>query len=176
MPKHNTHEFFGALFSIPLTFLYYKISKDISSSLVFLISMIFGVLFLSPDLDVKSKTYRRWSFLRFIWIPYISVMKHRSFLSHFPLISSLTRAAYLTFSITIVSALIIYSFTLIFIFLGINLQTKNPLSIIKESFFTTIRMITDVETKFIIAFILGISCGDTIHTILDTISTKIKRI
>lgn len=175
MPGYHTHEVIAAFVSVPLVILYYKLSGNISSSLVFLLSMLFGVFFLSPDIDVKSKAYRRWSFLRFMWIPYITIMKHRSFFSHFPFISSVIRAIYLTFAIATISALIIYSFTLLFVFLGVKVQTKNLLSIIRDSFFTTIRIITDVDTKFIIAFVLGISVGDTIHTIVDMISSKVKK-
>lgn len=175
MPRYHTHEVFASLFTIPLTYLYYKITRDLGASAVFFISIIFGVFFLSPDLDTKSKAYRRWSFLRFIWIPYMKLVKHRSFLSHFPVVSSIIRSIYLTLSIAFISALIIYFLTAIFVFLGVEMKTKNFLLVFRESFFSTVHILLDIDLKFLIAFLIGISSGDTIHMVIDLVSTKIKR-
>ncbi len=54
-----------------------------------------GGLYLSPDLDLVSKPYKRWGWLRWIWIPYQRFIPHRSPLSHAPVIGSLIRLAYL---------------------------------------------------------------------------------
>lgn len=53
-------------------------------------------LFLSPDLDLISKPYKRWSLLRWIWIPYQRIVpRHRHWLSHAPVIGSTFRLFYL---------------------------------------------------------------------------------
>jgi uncharacterized metal-binding protein len=54
-----------------------------------------GGYWLSPDLDIKSRPFLRWSILRFIWIPYQRLIPHRSPLSHAPVLGSLLRLAYL---------------------------------------------------------------------------------
>ena len=54
-----------------------------------------GGYWLSPDLDIKSRPFLRWSVLRFIWIPYQRLIPHRSPLSHAPVLGSLLRLAYL---------------------------------------------------------------------------------
>jgi uncharacterized metal-binding protein len=54
-----------------------------------------GGLWLSPDLDLVSRPFLRWSILRFIWIPYQKFIPHRSPLSHAPVLGSLIRLLYL---------------------------------------------------------------------------------
>ncbi|MDS3860726.1 metal-binding protein [Thermosynechococcaceae cyanobacterium BACA0444] len=60
---------------------------------------IVGVLvsgfFLSPDLDILSKPYQRWGWLRWLWWPYQRFIPHRSWLSHGPIIGTVLRVAYL---------------------------------------------------------------------------------
>jgi len=58
-------------------------------------SHFLGGYWLSPDLDIKSRPFRRWSILRFIWIPYQRLIPHRSPLSHSPVLGSLIRLVYL---------------------------------------------------------------------------------
>ena len=62
------------------------------SGLAFLI----GGLLLSPDLDTNSRPYQRWGPLRWLWWPYRKALRHRSVLSHSPLLGTLVRVGYLT--------------------------------------------------------------------------------
>ncbi|MGF1496407.1 MAG: metal-binding protein [Elainellaceae cyanobacterium] len=55
---------------------------------------LFGALMLGPDLDTRSIHYRRWGIFRWIWIPYRGSMKHRSPLSHWPIVGTVVRVAY----------------------------------------------------------------------------------
>jgi uncharacterized metal-binding protein len=50
---------------------------------------LFATFFLSPDLDIESTPYKRWSFLRFLWWPYKVMFKHRG-LSHHIIIGPLS--------------------------------------------------------------------------------------
>ena len=51
---------------------------------------------LGPDLDIHSIQYRRWGPLRWIWLPYQKALKHRSQLSHGPIIGTAVRVMYLS--------------------------------------------------------------------------------
>ncbi len=66
-------------------------SGAISAGLGFLI----GGLLLSPDLDTRSNATRRWGPLRLLWWPYRRLLRHRSLLSHTPLIGTAGRLLYL---------------------------------------------------------------------------------
>lgn len=58
---------------------------DTYTILTFAAAYIFATLFLSPDLDIDSKPYRRWRMFRVLWWPYKVIFKHRG-LSHNPVI------------------------------------------------------------------------------------------
>jgi len=53
-------------------------------------------MYLSPDLDLVSRPFKRWGLLRWLWLPYQRLIpRHRHWLSHGPVIGSLVRLLYL---------------------------------------------------------------------------------
>jgi uncharacterized metal-binding protein len=61
----------------------------------FLISYAFSSFSLSPDLDLTtSRPARHWGPLRWIWVPYARLFRHRG-ISHTPLIGTFLRVVYL---------------------------------------------------------------------------------
>lgn len=56
---------------------------------------LFSGLMFSGDLDTDSRQYRRWLFLRWIWLPYRRCLQHRSFWSHGPIVGTALRVLYL---------------------------------------------------------------------------------
>ena len=58
-------------------------------------AFLLGGLWLSPDLDTCSRPSRRWGPLALLWWPYRRVVRHRGWLSHTPLLGTLTRLLYL---------------------------------------------------------------------------------
>lgn len=95
MPSGRTHDSI-TLWSLPLlaglTF-----ASTQSSSLTLFVSgsYLFSGLMFGPDLDVYSHQYKRWGFLRWIWLPYRRSMRHRSFWSHGPIAGTIVRVVYL---------------------------------------------------------------------------------
>jgi uncharacterized metal-binding protein len=59
-------------------------------------AFLLGGLWLSPDLDTRSNATRRWGPLRLLWWPYRTLLRHRSLISHTPLIGSAGRLLYLS--------------------------------------------------------------------------------
>ena len=59
------------------------------------LAFLLGGLWLSPDLDTRSNPTRRWGPLRLLWWPYRRLLRHRSLLSHSPLLGSAGRLLYL---------------------------------------------------------------------------------
>jgi uncharacterized metal-binding protein len=58
-------------------------------------SYLFSGLWLSNDLDIYSRIYRRWGPLRFLWYPYQRLIAHRSWVSHGLVVGPLLRVVYL---------------------------------------------------------------------------------
>ena len=65
------------------------------TTLLVLGAHLFSGLWLSNDLDIYSRIYRRWGPLRFLWYPYQKLVAHRSWLSHNPWVGPLLRLLYL---------------------------------------------------------------------------------
>ena len=59
------------------------------------LGFLLGGLWLSPDLDTASNASRRWGPLRPLWSPYRRLLRHRSLLSHGPVLGSAGRLLYL---------------------------------------------------------------------------------
>jgi uncharacterized metal-binding protein len=57
-------------------------------------SFLFSGLMFSGDLDIHSHQYRRWGWLRWLWLPYRRVFNHRSFWTHGPVVGTLVRILY----------------------------------------------------------------------------------
>ncbi|HLO47404.1 MAG TPA: metal-binding protein [Kamptonema sp.] len=95
MPSGHTHDRI-TLWSLPfvagLTF-----GQTQSGNLTLLVSggFLFGGLMFGPDLDIYSRQYQRWGWLRWLWLPYQKSLRHRSLLSHGPLIGTALRILYL---------------------------------------------------------------------------------
>ncbi len=106
MPGGKTHELINITALVSILAVFYYLSTwpetgafarhpDIYEILVFSVSYIFATFFLSPDLDTKSRPYKRWKMLRILWWPYRIIFKHRGF-SHNMILGPLTILVYLT--------------------------------------------------------------------------------
>ena len=57
-------------------------------------SFLFSGLMFGPDLDIYSVQYKRWGVFRWLWLPYRSLISHRSPLSHGLIIGTTLRLFY----------------------------------------------------------------------------------
>ena len=55
------------------------------------LAFLIGGLWLSPDLDTRSRPSQRWRWLSGLWWPYRRLVRHRGWLSHTPLLGSASR-------------------------------------------------------------------------------------
>jgi uncharacterized metal-binding protein len=96
MPSGRTHDRITLQclpFVMGLTFwLTHSLVLTVTISLSFLV----GGLMLGPDLDIRSIQYRRWGPIKVIWLPYRMMLKHRSMLSHGPIVGTALRVIYLS--------------------------------------------------------------------------------
>ncbi len=94
MASGNSHDRGTWLLALPFGLLCWPVlgwRGSVTAGLAFLI----GGLLLSPDLDTHSRPSRRWGPLGLLWWPYRRILRHRSLLSHGPLLGTLGRLAYL---------------------------------------------------------------------------------
>ncbi|WP_157816764.1 DUF2227 family putative metal-binding protein [Nostoc flagelliforme] len=90
------------LISFPFTGgISFCLTHDLNVASILTSSYLLGGMYLSPDLDLKSKPFSRWGILRWIWKPYQKLIPHRGKffnrnpLSHAPIIGTVLRVSYL---------------------------------------------------------------------------------
>lgn len=95
MPSGRTHDSI-TLYALPVV-AGVSFWQTRSGNLTLLVAggFLFGGLMFGPDLDIYSLQFQRWGFLRWIWLPYQKSLRHRSFLSHGPIIGTMLRVLYL---------------------------------------------------------------------------------
>ncbi|MFM7228933.1 MAG: metal-binding protein [Cyanobacteriota bacterium] len=70
------------------------------------LAFLLGGLWLSPDLDTRSRPSRRWGPLAVLWLPYRRLVRHRGWISHLPLLGSAGRLAYLALLLLLLSGVL----------------------------------------------------------------------
>lgn len=95
MPSGRTHDRI-TFWTLPIaTGLTLILTGSAVQMVVVGIGFLFGGLMLGPDLDTHSIHYKRWGYFRWIWLPYRGSLRHRSPLSHAPIVGTLLRVIYL---------------------------------------------------------------------------------
>lgn len=137
-----------------------------SSSMTLLIAggFMFGGLMFGPDLDIYSIQYQRWGYLRFLWLPYQKSLRHRSFLSHGPLIGTTLRVLYLC-GIVSVAGIVILLIAEKILNMALNWQE------VADNILETINL---HSTQFLALFI-GLELGAMSHSISDWSNSAYKR-
>jgi uncharacterized metal-binding protein len=72
-------------------------------------AMLFGGLMFGPDLDIQSRQYTRWGPLRFLWLPYKIIFRHRSRWSHGIVFGTLIRVVYFATVVTLLAWACVYA-------------------------------------------------------------------
>ncbi|MEI7556799.1 metal-binding protein [Candidatus Chlorohelix sp.] len=156
MPMGITHRTINTFVSVPLTGAgYLHFHRTPLECTVFWGGYTFATFLMNPDLDLESDGYESWGLLRFYWWPYQKAFAHRSFFSHFPIISTVLRIVYLLW----LPILLTY-------FLGSAIQSS-----VRETVFDWV----PGAFPYLIFLVAGMMCSDTLHFFLDITSTNLKR-
>ncbi len=107
MPSGKTHDTI-TLYCLPIIFFSSLIlSRNIFLTVIITAGFLFSGLMFGPDLDIYSVQYKRWKWLRFLWLPYQKTLKHRSLFSHGFLIGTMIRIVYVLLITGLISILLI---------------------------------------------------------------------
>lgn len=144
MPDGRTHAKFTALTAVAVMAL--AATVDATSSQVVSVGAgaLLGLL-IHPDLDQAESRRDLWSM---VWYPYGLVVKHRSWVSHAPLISTVIRIGYIISIIYVAWWLLVPRFP-------------------------WLSNIPNWEYEWILA---GLAMADFVHIVLDVVVSGIKRI
>lgn len=124
-----------------------------------------GLLF-SPDLDLRSVSYRRWRKMRWIWIPYQRMVPHRSWISHSLLFGPVLRVIYFAGVMGLLSLIALG-------LLNLLVPIDPTGSIVQIT--TGISEWAQFHPSVIGYAVLGFVLGGAAHTITDAVWSFIKR-
>ncbi len=142
MPSGRVHETVNLLVLPPT--LYWL--PETLTKVPFAAGYLVGTFWLTPDLDLTtSRPARRWGLLRFLWLPYAWLFRHRG-LSHRPLLGAFTRVLYLA-ALAGLGLWLLDSF-------GYRWQPELNLG------------------RHWLSFFAGLLLADALHLLLDTVCTR----
>ena len=165
MPSGKTHDRI-TLWSLPwIVVLTILTTRSGELALIVGASFLFSGLMFGPDLDIYSIQFKRWGYLRYLWLPYQKLLRHRSVFSHGIIIGTVGRLIYLGICIAIVGifataiAQLIWGFTW-------NWQTFTQ---------NSVRQIINVYPDEAIAAFVGLELGSLSHSLSDFVGSAYKR-
>ncbi|MEY3297774.1 MAG: hypothetical protein RLZZ597_1034 [Cyanobacteriota bacterium] len=107
MSSGRTHDRI-TLWTLPLVVLLaFRITLDGWLTGLVCLGFLLGGWVFGPDLDIHSVQYKRWGWLRWIWLPYRGSMRHRSRWSHGPVIGTVIRVAYISIWLALAAIVVI---------------------------------------------------------------------
>ncbi|GAB6452990.1 metal-binding protein [Bacillus cereus] len=153
MPSGKTHTKIN-FFTLPVLLvglLLWGITNT-SFYVLFGLGYVIGTYFITPDMDIKSDSYRKWGIFRFLWYPYMRIMPHRSFLSHTIVLGDIIRVMYLA----IIMSPVLY---------GVNTFIMHG---------DLLDYLIKKQTVLFSLFV-GIVAASTMHIIADVLNTNRKK-
>ncbi len=164
MPSGRTHDRI-TLWCVPLiigpTF---GLTNSLGLTAITGTAFLVGGFMLGPDLDIHSIQYKRWGPIKWIWLPYQVTLKHRSKLSHGPIIGTVLRVIYLAVWIALLTIL--------------SVELLNAVwdaQITWGSLETTLRYLLSHYWAEWIAILVGLELGAISHSASDVIGSYLKR-
>lgn len=128
------------------------------------LGFLLGGWVFGPDLDIHSVQYKRWGWLRWIWLPYRGSMRHRSRWSHGPVIGTLIRVIYISIWLALAAVLVI----------GV-LNGLGYTAITGEDLLEGISTHLRADWPRWVAVLVGLELGALSHYTADWISSAWKR-
>ncbi|MBW4699103.1 MAG: metal-binding protein [Aphanocapsa lilacina HA4352-LM1] len=126
---------------------------------------LFAGLMFGGDLDTHSVQYRRWGLLRWIWLPYRRIARHRSLFSHGPLVGTLGRLIYLavvTVSLGVPGALLLERLA------GVTLDWQGAWQMLS--------LWGGANTSTVVWGLVGLELGAISHSLSDWTGSAWKRL
>ena len=161
MPSGKTHDRI-TLWTLPWivggTFI---LTRDGELTLILASAFLFSGLMFGPDLDIYSVQFKRWGILRYLWLPYQKLFRHRSSFSHGFIIGTVIRLFYFLGILLILATFFVAIAQLIFGFEW-NWQTftLNSFNLIKQEY-----------NQEAIALFSGLELGAMSHYLSDLLGS-----
>lgn len=175
MPSGRTHDSI-TLWSLPLlSGLTFASTQSSSLTLFVSGSYLFSGLMFGPDLDVYSHQYKRWGWLRWIWLPYRRSMRHRSFWSHGLIAGTIVRIIYLLIWVGLLGSCGIVAGAIAF---QLADKTNDWLLLAQQWWWNSAVYVGQVPQQYpteTSAIALGLELGALSHSVSDWVTSTYRR-
>jgi uncharacterized metal-binding protein len=164
MPSGRTHDRI-TIWALPMVVgVTFWQTRNGNVTLLVATGFMLGGLMFGPDLDIYSRQFQRWGWLRWIWLPYQKSLRHRSIFSHGPLIGTTLRVIYFSIFISIIT-----------IFGLLIAEKVGNMALNWQGLGNGIlSAIAQYKTEFIALF-LGLEAGAMSHSLSDWTGSAYKR-
>ncbi len=125
---------------------------------------LFSGLMFGPDLDIHSRHFIRWGWLRLLWIPYQKTIRHRSVWSHGLIIGTVLRVFYLSLWVGLCTGL---GAALVYWIWGVKIDWGHWGGLTMQGVYN--------YRGQVFALGLGLELGAISHVAADTIGSQITR-
>jgi len=175
MPSGRTHDSI-TLWSLPVVAaITFERTRNAGLTLLLAGGYLFSGLMFGPDLDIYSRQYKRWGPLRWIWLPYRWSMRHRSMLSHGPLIGTVGRIIYLLLWLGLGLGVIGGLSAIASWMTGAQAQWLGALHQYSQQSFAGVGRSLQVHWPEWLALGLGLELGALSHALSDWVGSAYKR-
>ena len=165
MPSGRTHDRITLISLPPLAVLGFILTGRGEWILWFSGAYLFSGLMFGPDLDIYSLQYKRWGLIRWIWLPYQSCLRHRSFFSHGFMVGTIIRVIYLL-SIVLIVAIFVIAIAQSILGFDWNWHTFVQ---------TQFNLIKNQYVEVAIARFMGLELGAMSHILSDYLVSYLKK-
>lgn len=148
-----------------IVFATYLATRNGELTLLMAGGFFFSGLMFGPDLDIHSTQYKRWGILRWIWLPYRKLFRHRSLFSHGLIIGTLIRVVYL---VVMVFAIAIFLIAIAQLLFGFPWNWQ-------KFILKVIDLLANKYSTEAIVLWLGLELGAMSHSVSDWISSAVKK-
>lgn len=141
------------------------LTKDAALTLIVASAFLFSGLMFGPDLDIYSIQFKRWGILRYLWLPYQKLFRHRSIFSHGLILGTVIRLFYLLSTLFILSTFFV---AIAQLSLGFNWNWQ---TFILDNF----KLIRQEYIQEASALFYGLELGAMSHSVSDILGTIRKK-
>lgn len=166
MPLGKTHDRITWIFYPPFAYIVWDFSNNVTIVMLYSIAYLFSSFMFSGDLDLVSQQSKRWGLLRWIWIPYRKMFRHRSKFTHGIVLGTIVRILYLFLIFSILFSLLYFITFKTSPFLHKELTSETAIFL---------QLTTKQPKIYFLAIFLGLSCGALVHTLSDEFFSTLKR-
>jgi uncharacterized metal-binding protein len=158
------------ILAVPTLLVAWGVTGRLGLAVVATCATLFGGFMFGPDLDIQSRQYTRWGPLRFLWLPYRALFRHRSRLSHGIVFGTLIRVIYFTGVLALIAfcAVLVYG-----AYVNGGAPDLGRLAQSGRGFEAGVRRAVGDYTVW--AVLAGLWWGAAVHTLTDVLWSMIRK-